>query len=357
MVGKMSYPKDVAALRNGDVDLVRRDFSNENFVGLDIKSRDMQDADLQRLNLVECNLSETIMSGSKISGMQAGNCNFQSAILERTSIYSVNFTDCDMRGMAFNMSHFNKVIFSGCDLRGAGFRISTFADALEFIDCIVDEHTDFTGAKIGRELADNLIFAGWEVERGQLRRVVDGGEDQRVSPSAPNTVPINDGNKRIFSNNIRSQAPEVFVSLRNIQVQIASQIGELQGNKPNDPERLSLYLQNIEFLTSVFRDLDAACDDIQEYTETKVDAPIVSATERLWGLGSQLSRWMLEKANDHKEHAVQVIVIGGATAFLTMCGAPGLAAVGLAATIIRGPKFWEDAKGIMKGVGGGKAEG
>lgn len=172
----MADEEDIRALRDGNSDLVRRDFRDAELQGLSLRDRDFTQAHLERSNLSRSDLTAGNFSQANIAH---ANLSFATLALSffQGSIFGVNFTGADLRGAIFSRCLFTQSNFANADLRGTDFSHSQIQEGTTFEGAIVDETTRFDGVGILRATARQDAFRFYAVDRGTLIRKPERTEE------------------------------------------------------------------------------------------------------------------------------------------------------------------------------------
>lgn len=171
----MADEEDLAALRAGSKDLVRRDFRGADLTGQELQERDFTGARLEGARFSHSNLS-----GSDFRGASVANFNLAQANLRNTkfsgSIFRVDFSGADLGNADMRRCLFNGCDFKNADLRGADFRDSQILEDSSFEGAVTDATTLFDDAQILRAIARQHAFRRYRVDRGNLVRILETDE-------------------------------------------------------------------------------------------------------------------------------------------------------------------------------------
>lgn len=175
----MADEEDLAALRAGSKDLVRRDFRSADLAGQELKERDFTGAHLEGARLSHSNLS-----GSDLRDASLANLNLAQANLTNTkfsgAVFRVDFSGADLGNADMRRCLFNGCNFKNADLRGADFRSSQILEDSSFEGAITDATTLFDDAQILRAIARQHAFRRYRVERGVLTRISETDEPKNA---------------------------------------------------------------------------------------------------------------------------------------------------------------------------------
>lgn len=169
----MADEEDLRALRQGEVDMARRDFRDAELAGLDLSGRDFEGAHLERANARNANFSGANLTNAQLMNLKAEGAQFVGAVATSTSFFGLNLEGADLTKANFSRSHFSQVNFTGAKLLGADFRNAVINEGTTFENCETDESTLFDGATVFRPTARQSAFRYYTVERGKLVRKPD----------------------------------------------------------------------------------------------------------------------------------------------------------------------------------------
>lgn len=281
---EMSDALDVAELRAGNRDMIRRDLRGENFSGSNFTDVDFSKSHLENCNFDNANLKNGVFSGVHSLFLSAVRANLSSATAISTAFSSVNFTECDLRKSNFSRSHFAKVNFSGADFRGADFRFAVFNDGCNFDRSISDDNTLFDGASILRSLARSEVFRFYKVERGVLVRV----DQIDNSLKAEGVSHLNLVGQEISV--LTQRLDDVLVLISEIKLKF-SEFDHTPGIGHNNPPSISPLSENE--LSDISENISAIKNEISR-KESSIEL-IESKNTKLKEFSSKIIRWMTDK--------------------------------------------------------------
>lgn len=167
----MADEADLAALRSGEKDMVRRDFRDAKFIDEDFSNCNFSYSLLSKGEFVRIKFKDAILNHIQAQSAKFIDCDFTGAFM----VGPGTMTNVDFSGSKFVASRFNNCVFYGVNFWGVDFTDADFSESHFEVGCQFEAAssgvtTKFDHVAIRRSLASADVFRYYKVENGVLIR-------------------------------------------------------------------------------------------------------------------------------------------------------------------------------------------